>query len=211
LTDERSRLYVEVDKFKAWAEAEYPTEPRYGEWECDYPTWDDLYTAYVGFLDAFSPTEWDRTDTDAILYGLARDNEAQKLQFELEQRPQSLTALARYALSTPCDYHARWQLADALKTVEPSVSEGLLQAYFRDSHEYVRRIALLSLGRIGSRSVERLAPEAWATGDQYQRICALSALADIGSEMLPKYIAMAMEDGRDHLVWNVKRILSGEQ
>lgn len=60
--------------------------------------------------------------------------------------------------------------------------------------------ALLSLDALESAAVPALAIAAWKTGDEYQRMGALSALKDIDLELFPTCSALAEQDGHEHLV-----------
>src|SRR5579884_1252922 len=153
----REQFENETKRFERWANREYPNLPRHGEWECEYWEWQALYSSCRAHLDTYTPQEWTEDDSDMLLYVLARDNEVQLIQSELENRPEHLAALAKLALSIPCDRDARWQLADSLGKVAIAGRESLLEQYFGDGDEYVRRRALLSLGRIGSSKVDVLA------------------------------------------------------
>ncbi len=206
----RRALLREANRFKAWAKQNFPTGAGFGEWECDYPNWDRRYTAAISHLNAYSPAEWNSVDIDILLYVLARDNEVENIKQELERRPGHLLALARLALSRPSNWEARWQLADALSKLPPGESVPVLEQYFGDEHEYVRRRTLLALAKLESPKAEELAVVAWATGEQYQRMCAISALYKLKSALLPQYLLMADEDGGEHLLQCAARIRAGE-
>ena len=85
----------------------------------------------------------------------------------------------------------------------------LLIEFAHDEHERTRRMALLSLARLGSDAIPALALSAWNTGDEYQQIGALSALATIGSDQLPGYLLAAEKDGREHLVRYARKCAAG--
>ncbi len=207
---ERSRLLRETNLFKLWATQNFPGGAGFGEWECDYPEWDRVYSATLSHLNTYSPAEWDSADIDCLLYVLARDNEVENIKYELERRPGHLLSLSRLALSRPSDWEARWQLADGLSKLPPNESVPVLEQYFRDEHEYVRRRALLALAKLESPRAEELAILAWASGDEYHRMCAISALYRLKSPLLSRYLSMADEDGREHLVGCAARIRAGE-
>jgi HEAT repeat protein len=170
-----------------------------------------LYVATRSHFNAYSPAEWNASDVDLILYVLARDNEVEIVKDELERRPEHLASLARHSLASACDHESRWQLAVALAKTQVPESEELLTRYCRDKHEYVRRRALVALASIGSAIAEVFAEEAWATGEQYQRMSALSALHKLKSPSLTKYLRLAEEDGREYLTALAARIRRGDE
>lgn len=199
-------LSQEIDKFKAWA-ANYPIEQRYGEWECDYEEWDTLYKAVRSFL-ASSPIEkWSPAEIDDILYAIARDNEIEYLINEIKENPNVLLKLSSLALSSS-ESDAKWQLADRLGHLSSRAqeAEALLLEFVNDENEYVSRRALLALGNLKSPKAEELAEQAWNSGHEYQRIAALSVLKAISSQKLPIYVRKAIEDGREYIVHNARRI-----
>jgi HEAT repeat protein len=85
-------------------------------------------------------------------------------------------------------------------------TEGALLRLVEDHNEYVSRMALQALGRIGSKRTEGLCERAWATNHEYQRIMALWVLKEIGSPKLSSYLALAKEDGRKYVVSNAVEI-----
>jgi hypothetical protein len=196
LDEATSRLVQAVSEFRLWA-AVYPTEDRAAEWEAEYPEWSSLTTTFCNFLDASIPSDWDEQQEELLLYALARDNEMEVLKDELISRPIHLIALARGA-SLSSEPDARWQIADALGSVEANDSEvaPLLEPLLRDADEYVSRRALIALTRRGSSDLAFWATRAWDTGDEYQRMAALDALAACNSPLLPSYLDQADTDGR---------------
>jgi len=186
--------------FRSWADR-YPVGQRSGEWECDYKHWPEITSTFTALLDLGAPQLWDASTVESLLYILARDNEMEMLKEELIARPDHLLALAREALhSTERD--ARWQLADALGSVELLAFEvePLLEQLFHDEDEYVSRRALLALARRRSEKAEPLAFRAWSTEHEYQRIAALEVFSARNSPLLASYLDLAQRDGRQYLV-----------
>jgi hypothetical protein len=202
----KSALLGLVRDFHDWADR-YPVGERSAEWESEYDHWPEINTAFRKFLDASGTEKWDSATTDLVLYILARDNETEMLKEELILRPPILLSLATAGLQSS-ENDARWQLADALGNVELSENqaEQMLEEYCRDENEYVSRRALLALARRRSAKVEPLAIRAWETGHEYQRIAALEALASCNSSLLPTYLKLARQDGRQHLVSNAFKL-----
>ena len=193
-------LRAAVQRFKAWAE-QYPTKQDTGEWECDYQHWPEIESAFDACLDVWSPQEWTDEIIELMLYVIARSSETERLINQLSKRPAQLLALARTGLHAE-DPDARWQLAHAIGKWIPDAedAEPLLERFFNDEHEYVSRRALIALGDRGSVRAEVLAIRAWEGGDEYRRMAALGALLSINSAAFGRHLALALEDGREHLV-----------
>lgn len=185
--------------FQQWAGC-YPLDQRSIEWETDYEAWPELTSAYCALLDACRPDDWDQDLVDQLLYTLARDNECEVLKDELILRPVHLIALAEASTSS-CEPDAKWQIADALGRIgsEHHV-EPIIEHLIRDADEYVSRRALAALTRRGGANLDFWAVRAWETGHEYQRMVALEAFAESGSELLATYLDQAQADGRQYLV-----------
>lgn len=196
----------EVAKFRAWAKR-YPSEDRYGEWECDYPGWPELHSAFIDYMDATPTAELQSEVVADLIYAIARDNEISYLASQLGQRPVHLLRLLPHVLTSE-EPDARWQIAAQLgKHALPfEAAEPALIKLVADQDEYVRRIALQALGRIDSPHTEHFCGQAWESGHEYQRIMALCVLHAIGSRQLDRYLALAREDDREYLRMNVDRI-----
>lgn len=203
-------LRAAVQRFKAWAER-YPTKHDTGEWECDYEHWSEIESAFVACLDAWPPQNWTDEIVEFMLFVLARSSETEKLINQLRTRPEQLLALARAGLHSQ-DPDARWQLADAVgKWIsDAKEAEPLLERFFDDCDEYVSRRALIALGDRGSIRAEALALRAWETGHEYQRMAALGALQSINSAVFGRFVALALEDGREYLVKYATNLLPPE-
>ena len=206
MPDARAKFEHAVAEFRAWA-ASYPEAERSAEWEIDYDHWPDLWSAAAAFLDSSEPRRWDRSIVELLLYVLARDNETEDLKRELVGRPEHLLALARAGTGS-AERDARWQLAAALGCVEADEGEvvPLLEAYTAADDEYVSRRALIALGRRKAPVAERLAQRAWDTGHEYQRMAALGVFHALGSPLLPSYLELAEQDGRQYLAGFAKEL-----
>lgn len=200
-------LPFEIEKFKRWASIE--PAPRYGEWECDYDNWPELYAATLGFIQSSNSECWSEHDVNDILYVIARDNEDAYLVEELSSMPDRLLFLATAAVSSK-ENDAKWQFARQLGelTKHKADAERLLLLLIEDHDEYVSRISLLALAALRSPHTEQLAIRAWSSGQEYQRIAALWALKNIESPKLPEYLQLARADGRNTVVSNAEEIQS---
>ena len=202
------RLHREVKRFRKWAT---PKQRQYLEWELDYRGWDALAQAFRDVIADSEPETWDDEVVGLMLYTLARNNEYTWLKRDLVKNPRHLVVLARAGLPSP-ETNARWQLAEALGYAgEPVESIALHERYFEDADEYVSRLALLGLGRRNYAHLERLALRAWDRGDEWQRIGALWALAQVESPRLGPLLDAAEADGRERLVDHAGRIRAGER
>lgn len=189
-----------VHAFQDWA-SRIPVGERSGEWECDYGHWSDIWSSFAAILNEAANQNWDASTTELLLYALARDNEMEVLKQDLIENPEHLLALAKAGLTSP-ERDARWQIADALGSVGSNgdETERLLEQFFHDQDEYVRRRALLALARRRSKSAGRLAVRAWETGHEYQRMAALEALSAVSSPLLEYYLNLARRGGRQYLI-----------
>ncbi len=210
LSDEPT-IRSEVAKFRAWAER-YLADDRYGEWECDYPGWPELHSAFIDYMDATPTTELPSDVVADLIYAIARDNEISHLASQLGQRPVHLLRLLPHVLVSE-EPDARWQIAAQLgkRALPFAIAEPALIKLVADQDEYVRRIALQALGRIDSPHTEHFCGQAWESGHEYQRIMVLWVLHTIGSSQLDRYLALAREDGREYLRMNVDHIEAKNQ
>lgn len=192
-------LDAEVDCFRAWA-ANVPVAERSGEWETFYANWEDLYNAFFAVVSATVYQDWNEATVSALLYAIARDNEGQHLAEYVGDYPDRMLYLAERAVGV-AERDAKWQLVNELGELEPRSPEAepLLLRFVRDEDEYVRRMALLALARIGSSRTEELAGLAWDDGYEYQRIAALCALDMVESPLLAEYVARPEADSGEVL------------
>lgn len=199
-------LHEEVVQFREWA-AIYPMEGRTGEWELDYGGWQQLNASFISHLDSCLPQAADEPGISDILYAIGRDNEMEELAEELANRSNWFLRTLPYALSSEDD-DVRWQFACQLGVgnFEFPVAEPALLKLVDDGNEYVSRMALQALGRLGSSHTETLCERAWATGHEYQRIMALWVLSDIKSAELHRFLAYAKQDGRKYVVSNAAEV-----
>lgn len=204
--DAASHLHLAVKHFKQWAEA-VPVETRSGEWECDYPDWQRLWSAAEQLMETVPVDVWAESAMEDLLYALARDNECEVIADALAKRDSVLMAVASRATHS-AESEAKWQIAVKLgeRCGPLAEAEELLVHFVQDANEYVSRRALLALGRASSGKTETYAERAWATGHEYQRIAALWALKDVGSAKLDEYLRWADADAREFLVSNAREI-----
>ena len=192
----------QVDLFRVWASLP-GRAGRYGEWECDYEPWGDIYEAFWAFIKDCPPSQWTSEIKRILLYALARDNEGGILADDLFEDMERVHALIELCFQEG-EWDAREQIASRLGTIPFSEQHELwLLRFADDEYEYVRRMALSSLGRIDSAHAESVAEKAWFREEEwqeYQRLQALDTLHRIRSGKLRDYLQFAKEDGRKYLV-----------
>jgi hypothetical protein len=183
----QATLAEALHRFRTWAANGH--EGSYGEWECDYDHWQEIYGALGRALDE---TQLQATIED-ILYALARDHEIEEIRCCLTARADVLMWLAPAALVSP-ERDARWQIAVSLGEVGSPAALNLLRRFVDDSDEYVRRRALMAHASHRPREAE---PIAWAwlsSTEPYSRLAALHVLRDIQSSRLSDAIQMLRDD-----------------
>jgi HEAT repeat protein len=190
LAKQQLTLAQALKRFRAWA-ATGP-EGSYGEWECDYEHWDEIWASFDTAIDEFSPA----ASAEDILYAIARDNEIEELRRRLTLRTDSLLLLASAAISCP-EKDARWQIAVSLGEVGSAEAIKLLSEFVRDSDEYVRRRALLAYAPHRPCEAEPIAWEWISSTEPYSRLAALHVLRDIQSTHLPSAIQILRDDPFD--------------
>lgn len=144
-------LAQQVAKFRHWAESSGFHPGSGGEWECDYPDWQQLYAAVEYLLESTRDRILLPDELELLLYALARDNEDERILETLEQFPGTALQVAHAALGYP-DADARWQSAVLLGRISTPKAASLLQCFVSDEAEYVRRragFALQELNRKG--------------------------------------------------------------
>ena len=78
----RDRLLEQAKKFHKWQETTYPgitTAEIGGEWEVDYPDWNDTYYAFCHVLNKMDAETADNILLNEMLYLIARDNDCESL------------------------------------------------------------------------------------------------------------------------------------
>lgn len=197
-------LEEQLQRFRLWANTRGPEDARYGEWECDYPHWPELYSAVSA---ALAQPLFD-SDVDNLVFALARDNECEVILDLLVSSTTTLRVATRALQSS--DAEARWQAAVALgRTAHPD-GLPLLRLFLSDSDEYVRRRALFEVAHLDPPFAETTAQQ-WLTAEpEYSRMAALVVLQIVGSRHLEGALA-ALENDPSEVVRNrVEGIRAGE-
>jgi hypothetical protein len=205
-----SRNFVDaVGRFRAWA-LTVPEDTRYGEWECDYSHWAEIYSSWRKLLAAGEIEHWEPELIDTALFAIARDNECQLLANEVPRKSLGFLAVHAIARSEP---DARWQLAVELGEIPTAETEALLLRLVKDGDEYVRRRALQSLARINSGAVTELALQEWTRAPDdmpWSRMNALWALHRVASPALELRVKEALSSSNELLREYAGRLSRGE-
>ena len=214
----RERLLEQAIKFHQWQEATYPdktAEEIGGEWEVDYPYWNDIYSAFGHVLTQMDAETADSVLLDEMVYLIARDNEAEGFIQETTSHPQWFERLCRRAAASN-ESEAKWQFAAYLSECPCSQEvKDMILDFAKDPNEYVSRRALLAMPALRPDCVEQFAPLFWERNcyslelQEYQRIAVLVSLDAIHSGLLPQYLEQAKQDGRRYLLEHAERIEGG--
>ena len=214
----RERLLKQAIKFHQWQEATYPgktSEELGGEWEVDYPYWNDTYSAFCHMLTQMDAETADSVLLDEMVYRIARDNEAEGFIQETTSHPKWFEYLCRRAAASN-ESEAKWQFAAYLPECPCSQEvKDMILDFAKDPNEYVSRRALLAMPALRPDCVEQFAPLFWERNcyppelQEYQRIAVLVSLDVIHSDLLPQYLERAKQDGRSYLLEHAKRIEGG--
>ncbi len=202
-------LAEEIALFRIWAGPRL-NNGEYSCWETDYGCWPQVKSAFEEFLQKQPFHEWDSRTMSDILYIIARDNDSPSLARAVAEEPERLLFLAQAAVKSS-EGDAKWQFAVEMSRLDRQQYpvEPLLLALFQDEDEYVRRQALMALGRMRSPLAEGLVSAAWETGYEYQRMAALQILNDLNSPQLTSYLEEAEQDSSQHLSAFAARLKAG--
>lgn len=208
-----NQLFLQIDKFDTWAQSQFdiPQDDIGGEWECNYRNWDEIYSAFVNFLNETDSNNWTEKEMERLLYIIARDNESGYLSDLLNEL--ALIVLTKFAI-VHGKRDDKWQLAVQLhKLSDKQLAITFLDEFVNDKEEYVNRRALMELAKLKSQKVESYAELFWSRNvygdmDEYQKMAVLYSLKEINSAQLDKYIQLAKQDGRHYLVQNAIKIES---
>ena len=216
--DIRECLLEQAEKFHQWQEITYPgktTEEIGGEWEVDYPAWNDIFDAFCHVLTQMDAETADSVLLDEMVYLIARDNEAEGFIQETTSHPKWFERLCRKAAASN-ESEAKWQFAAYLPECSCSQEvRDIILDFAKDPNEYVSRRALLAMPALRPDCVEQFAPLFWERNcyspelQEYQRIAVLVSLDAIHSDLLPQYLERAKQDGRRYLLEHAKRIEGG--
>ncbi len=200
-------LANQVARFKEWAPSH---EGTYGEWECDYQCWDELWAAAEESMKCCAYEPPDIETSSDLLYAIARDNEIERLRRELVQYPELLRHLARFGVDSS-EWAAKWQIVVSVAEAQLPDAAELIRPYLADSDEYVRRRSLLAIAPFSPVEAEEIA-KAWMDEDyEYSRIAGLHVLDMVNSEFLSFYLERHANDLSQYVRSNVNGIRGQRQ
>lgn len=143
-------LETELAKFWEWAAMTpdtYTENVGLGEWEVEYPNWDELYKAANEALEQLNK-DFNHDLAQLLVYALAIDHEAGVVLKSVEEKLENKLRFVRKAVFSD-QSQARWQIAELLGYAEVENREQLLVNLIdRDKDKYVKRRALLSLSKV---------------------------------------------------------------
>lgn len=204
-------LFAEIKKFEKWFESSDLTETdKEGAWDY-YPEWRDIDPPFEDFIFQTDPGTWTDEEKKIILYLISLDNECERLVETLSDCEHALITLTEASIryGSPND---KWQLAIRLhKLTDKNLALAFLEKLVNDEDEYVNRRSLMELARLNSPLTEYYCEKFWHKDkykemEEYQRMAVLHALKNVHSTLLPKYLDLAKQDGRENLVLNAVNI-----
>ncbi|HEX8463496.1 MAG TPA: HEAT repeat domain-containing protein, partial [Abditibacterium sp.] len=161
------------------------------------------------------PSQWAAQEVEDLLYLLARDYVWAEVAAKIQQNCVAALQLASQSLSLPAiEPASRSELAKILGhcSAEPQ-AEPLLLRFANDEAEYVRRMALQSLARLGSSSAEAVALREWHREDENQpwaRMMALACWHHIESPLLEAHLTEAEASSLPYLPDFAHELRSGK-
>ncbi|MER2997953.1 HEAT repeat domain-containing protein [Pontibacter populi] len=143
-------LETELAKFWEWANMTsetYNKERGLGDWEIEYPGWDELYKAIDKALEQLNK-EFNHDLAQHLVYALAIDNESGTVLQKVDEKLENKLRFVKKAINSD-QPQARWQAAELLGNTEVEDREKLLVNLInRDKDKYVIRRALMSLDKV---------------------------------------------------------------
>lgn len=204
------QLLFEIQTFKTWAmelSGDGMSSQLTGEWECNYPAWNAIYTAFSNVLSTIAVQDVQEDVRMELVYIIARDNECQWLIHEVIQYPQWLEALCQCSLERSDEPDAKWQLAYGLAKCPSSANaKAYVLRFVEDAHEYVSRRAFMALPVLFPEKIADYAPLFWDRDcygmelQEYQRMAVLEALYQIQSPLLDCYMDKARQSKQAYLI-----------
>ena len=134
--------------------------------------------------------------TDALLFAVARDNEAEILAEELIKHKEWFELLSVKSVGSKY-INAQWQFAKRLSKCDSC--KNLIYEFIESDDEYTSRMALQTMAEIDPEKAEEYAIRFWNRGkypvgsyeDEYQKIMVLHVLNAVDSDMLAEYLREA--------------------
>lgn len=167
-------LETELAKFWEWASMApdtYNDERGLGEWEIEYPGWDELYKAATEAFELLNK-EFNHDLAQQLVYALAIDNESGLVLEKVEDKLESKLRFVKKVINSD-QPQARWQIAELLGNTEVEDREKLLVNLInRDNDKYVIRRALMSLDKVNHTKALELAQKFLKDTDPFLKLVA---------------------------------------
>ena len=139
-------LKLEIPEFWKWAKTtpdKYSQNRGLGEWETEYPNWDELKTAIDQSILELNKTNKVST-AELLIQGLAIDNESgltlDNIENDLDDKNKFLEQIIN-----PNQPQAKWQIAELLRNIQIENATQYLKRLAKEKDKYVIRRTLLSL------------------------------------------------------------------
>ncbi|OKL40032.1 HEAT repeat domain-containing protein [Pontibacter flavimaris] len=165
-------LETELAKFWEWAgmtPETYPENRGLGEWEAAYTEWETLYKAAHEAVAQLN-TEFNHDLAQQLVYALAIDNESEKVREIIEEKLESKLRFVKKVINSN-QPQAIWQIAELLGNAEVENGEQLLvNLIIRNDDKYIKRRALLSLGKVNHQKAVELAQKFLKDTDPFLRL-----------------------------------------
>lgn len=167
-------LETELAKFWEWANMTpetYNEERGLGEWEIEYPGWDELYKATDEALEQLNK-EFNHDLAQQLVYALAIDNESGTVLQKVDKTLENKLRFVKKAINSD-QPQARWQAAELLGNTEVEDREKLLANLItRDKDKYVIRRALMSLDKVNHSKAAEFAKNYVRDPDPFMKLVA---------------------------------------
>ncbi|MHC2990218.1 hypothetical protein OB13_00920 [Pontibacter sp. HJ8] len=165
-------LETELAKFWEWADMSpdtYTENRGLGEWEVEYPGWEELYKAANEALEQLNK-EFNHDLAQLLVYALAIDNEAGVVLKSVEEKLENKLRFVRKAVYSN-QQQAKWQMAELLGNIEVEGGEKmLLHLINSEGDKYVKRRALLSLSKVNHAKAIELAQKFLKDTDPFLKL-----------------------------------------
>ncbi|MBC5772608.1 hypothetical protein H8S95_00905 [Pontibacter sp. KCTC 32443] len=167
-------LETELAKFWDWANmtpATYNEERGLGEWEAEYPGWEELHKAATEALEELNK-EFNHDLAQLLVYALAIDNESGTILQKVDEKLESKLRFVKKVINSD-QPQARWQIAELLGNSEVEDREQLLVNLInRDKDNYVIRRALMSLDKVNHAKAAEFAKSYLKDADPFMKLVA---------------------------------------
>jgi len=224
----KNKLEKYVREFRLWQRENFTSEQIPDD--CAYPFWDEITDFYSELLDKKIISKLDNQDKENLLFLIARNWDIGNMIAWLDSGRS--TELSNLGFLSKNDFiilsksvihlkdnmynDAKSQIASSFKKFEKLTDEieKILLALYNDKDEYTKRLALISLGKLKYKHIEKLIHKSWYTiDDEHHKMACLMILKEHlnNKELLSKYINEALNGKGEYLVDYVKQIIESSK